>query len=564
MKFNNDRRQNRPERGTGASRDGRSSDKSSVKRDGAKPSFRSDKPFRSDRPASSDRPFRSDRPASSDRPFRSDRPASSDRPFRSDKPFKSDKPYRSDKPFGSDKPYKSDRPYKSDKPFNSDKPYRSDKPAWGEKPSRSDKPAWGEKPSRSDKPAWGERPSRSDKPAYGDKPYRSDKPSYGDKPYRSDKPAYGDKPFRSDKPFNSDRPYKSDKPFGERSFKSDKPYGDRPSRSDRPYKSDRDSGSRDYSGKPEFKPRSADFKQEDRPRSAPYFRPPGSEEQGAAYKETRFDEGKNMRPRLKENDGYDANSKYSKKKQLAFKKAAIDPNEPLRLNKFLANAGLCSRREADEYIKAGVVTVNGVIVNEMGAKVQRDDKVLFHDQLVQAEKKMYVLLNKPKDCVTTAEDTHARLTVLDLVKNACQERIYPVGRLDRNTTGVLLLTNDGDMAARLMHPKYNKKKIYHAHLDKALTKADMQQLADGIELEDGPIHADAICYVTDDNKQEIGVEVHSGRNRLVRRMFEHLGYKVVRLDRVYFAGLTKKSLPRGKWRLLTDMEISMLQMGSYE
>lgn len=285
------------------------------------------------------------------------------------------------------------------------------------------------------------------------------------------------------------------------------------------------------------------------------------------YKETRFDEGKKMRPRLKNREEddtlFDPNAKYSKKKQLEHQKK-FTQSGPCRLNKFLANAGFCSRREADEYIKAGVVTVNGEVVTEMGAKVQPTDKVLFHDQLVRSEKKVYVLLNKPKDCVTTTEDTASRLTVMDLVKNACEERIYPVGRLDRNTTGVLLLTNDGDLAARLMHPKFEKKKIYHAFLDKALTKADMQQIIDGFDLEDGFIKADSINYVENDDKKQIGIEIHSGRNRLVRRIFEHLGYKVVRLDRVYFAGLTKKNLSRGQWRHLSEKEINILQMGAFE
>ena len=282
------------------------------------------------------------------------------------------------------------------------------------------------------------------------------------------------------------------------------------------------------------------------------------------FKETRFDEGKKMRPRLKsKEDNYDPNSKYSKKKQLEHQKK-FKPEGPCRLNKFIANAGFCSRREADEYIKAGVITVNGEIVTEMGAKVLPTDKVLFHDQLVRSEKKVYVLLNKPKDCVTTTEDTNARLTVMDLVKNACTERIYPVGRLDRNTTGVLLLTNDGDMAAKLMHPKYEKKKIYHAFLDKPLTKADIQKIADGLELEDGPIQSDNIEYVDKEDKKQVGIEIHSGRNRLVRRIFEHLGYKVVRLDRVFFAGLTKKNLSRGQWRHLSEKEISMLRMGAFE
>lgn len=239
-------------------------------------------------------------------------------------------------------------------------------------------------------------------------------------------------------------------------------------------------------------------------------------------------------------------------------------NEPVRLNKFLANAGICSRREADEYIKAGVISVNGEIVTELGTKIMPTDKVLFHDQSVQSEKKVYLLLNKPKDFVTTVDDPKERKTVLDLVKNACSERIYPVGRLDRSTTGVLLLTNDGDLASKLTHPKYNKKKIYHVFLDKNLSKADMEKIYTGIELEDGEIHADEIHYVDEQDHKQIGIEIHSGRNRIVRRIFDHLGYRVKRLDRVFFAGLTKKGLPRGTWRYLTQKEVNMLKMGAFE
>ena len=262
--------------------------------------------------------------------------------------------------------------------------------------------------------------------------------------------------------------------------------------------------------------------------------------------------------------GYDPNAKYSLKKRIEYKEENFDPNEPIRLNKFLANAGVCSRREADEFIQAGVVTVNGEAVTELGTKVMRTDEIKFHDQPVTLEKKVYVLLNKPKDCVTTSDDPQQRKTVMDLVKNVCPERIYPVGRLDRNTTGVLLLTNDGDLASKLTHPKFLKKKVYHVYLDKNVTAHDLQQIADGIELEDGEVHADAIEYASDTDKSQVGIEIHSGKNRIVRRIFEHLGYRVVKLDRVQFAGLTKKNLRRGDWRFLTEKEVDMLRMGAFE
>ena len=345
---------------------------------------------------------------------------------------------------------------------------------------------------------------------------------------------------------NSDRPTRSyNRPY--RSYNSGEE-GERPQRpqGDRPYRPrfNSEGGQRSYGDRPQraFGERS--------------FRPrfQGDDHQGRGG-QRKFQQG---RP------GYKPNAKYSRKKQIEYKEQFVDPEEPIRLNKYLANAGVCSRREADEFITAGVVTVNGEVVSELGTKIKRGDKVMFHDQPVNIERKIYILLNKPKDTVTTSDDPQARKTVLDLVKNACPERIYPVGRLDRNTTGVLLLTNDGDLASKLTHPKFLKKKIYQVHLDKKLTRADMDQIAHGIQLEDGEIHADAISYVDENKKEDVGIEIHSGRNRIVRRIFESLGYKVLKLDRVYFAGLTKKGLRRGDWRFLTENEVNFLRMGSFE
>ena len=235
----------------------------------------------------------------------------------------------------------------------------------------------------------------------------------------------------------------------------------------------------------------------------------------------------------------------------------------MRLNRFLAQSGLCSRREADDFITAGLVTVNGQIVTQLGTKVLPTDEVKFNDSRVQGEKKVYLVLNKPKGYVTSLDDPHAGKTVMDLVEGACTERIYPVGRLDKNSLGLLLFTNDGDLTKQLTHPSYLKKKIYQVTLDKPLARADMDRIAEGITLEDGEIFADEISYVKE-NKQEIGIEIHSGRNRIVRRMFESLGYRVTKLDRVYFAGLTKKNLPRGRWRYLTQEEVNFLKQGSFE
>ena len=415
------------------------------------------------------------------------------------------------------------------------------------------------------------RPSYNNREG-GDRPYRprfnsngegSDRPqrSYGDRPQR---PSYnregGDRPYRPR--FNNnneggDRPQRS--------------YGDRPAYGDRPqrpsYNNNREGGDRPY--RPRFNNNNEGGDRPQRSYGDRPQRPSYNREGGDRPYRPRFNNGGEGRPQgfarpQRRTGDYDPNAKYSKKKQIEYKEQFVDPNEPIRLNKFLANAGVCSRREADEFITAGVVSVNGEVVTELGTKIKRADVVKFHDETVSIERKVYVLLNKPKDCVTTSDDPQARLTVMDLVKGACSERIYPVGRLDRNTTGVLLLTNDGDLASKLTHPKFLKKKIYHVYLDKNLTKADMDQIAAGVELEDGEIHADAISYADDIKRDQVGIEIHSGKNRIVRRIFESLGYKVVKLDRLFFAGLTKKRLRRGEWRYLTEQEVNFLRMGSFE
>ena len=330
-----------------------------------------------------------------------------------------------------------------------------------------------------------------------------------------------------------------------------RPYGNRPY-------GNNEGGERSY-GSPRFNNNGGGERQQRQ------FRPRQGQQHGGYRQQQGGGYGNNRQGGFRQRTAdYNPHAKYSMKKQIEYKDVLTDPNEPIRLNKFLANAGICSRREADEFITAGVVSVNGVVVTELGTKVHRNDEVKFHDQPVNIEKKVYILLNKPKDCVTTSDDPQERKTVMDFVKNACKERIYPVGRLDRNTTGVLLLTNDGEMASKLTHPKYLKKKIYHVYCDKNVTKADLDQIVQGITLEDGEIHADAVSYASDTDKSQVGIEIHSGKNRIVRRIFEHLGYKVIKLDRVYFAGLTKKGLRRGDWRFLTENEVNMLRMGSFE
>lgn len=392
------------------------------------------------------------------------------------------------------------------------------------------------------------------------RPYRPRTNSYnregGDRPYRSsynngDRPSYnrynnnGDRPQRPRFNPNSEdggeqRSYRPRTNYN-REGGEQRPYTPRPR-----FNSGEGGEQRSYTPRP----RTGGYNQGgDRP-----YRPRTGGYQGGGY-------NRPYRPRTAD---YNPNAKYSLKKQIEYKDILTDPNEPIRLNKFLANAGICSRREADEFITADVVSVNGEVVTELGTKIKRTDEVKFHDEPVSIERKTYILLNKPKDCVTTSDDPQERKTVMDFVKGACKERIYPVGRLDRNTTGVLLLTNDGDLASKLTHPKYLKKKIYHVYCDKNVTKADLDQIAAGVTLDDGEIHADAISYASETDKSQVGIEIHSGKNRIVRRIFESLGYKVIKLDRVYFAGLTKKGLRRGDWRYLTEQEVNMLRMGSFE
>ena len=380
-----------------------------------------------------------------------------------------------------------------------------------------------DKPRRQfgDKPAYGERKS-GDKPRYehrdGDKPRRQfgDKPAYGERK-SGDKPRYehrdGDKPRRQygDKPAYGERSFGDNPRYEHRD--GDKPrrqYGDKPAYGERKF-GDKKYGDRKFGDKP-YKP--GPRKHDDKPASYPKFTP---------------------------------------EKQVG----------EMRLNRFLAQSGLCSRREADDFITAGLVTVNGQIVTQLGTKVLPTDEVKFNDSRVQGEKKVYLVLNKPKGYVTSLDDPHAGKTVMDLVEGACTERIYPVGRLDKNSLGLLLFTNDGDLTKQLTHPSYLKKKIYQVTLDKPLARADMDRIAEGITLEDGEIFADEISYVKE-NKQEIGIEIHSGRNRIVRRIFEFLGYTVTKLDRVYYAGLTKKNLKRGAWRFLSREEVERLKSGQYE
>ncbi|MDH6358097.1 pseudouridine synthase [Parabacteroides sp. PF5-9] len=380
---------------------------------------------------------------------------------------------------------------------------------------------------------------------YGNQGGGYNRPSYG-----NNRPSYGNQYEGGGRPqYNndSDRPYSSS-PSGD-SYGNDGLKKRRPRVGDtRPNTYD----NRGTGGRPSYGNRQGG-----------YGNNSGYGNNGGGYGNNRRPMNNNRRPGGG-GGNYNPNAKYSFQKQLKYKEVLADPNEPIRLNKFLSNAGVCSRREADEFIQAGAVKVNGEVVTELGTKITRQDQVIFHDQPVQIESKVYIVLNKPRNCVTTSDDPKDRRTVMDLVKHACTERIYPVGRLDRNTTGVLLLTNDGDLASKLTHPSFKKKKIYHVWLDKNVAIEDMEKIANGLELEDGEIHADAISYASEYDKSQVGIEIHSGRNRIVRRIFESLGYHVVKLDRVYFAGLTKKNLSRGKWRYLNEREVNALRMGAFE
>ncbi|MDR0976329.1 MAG: RNA-binding S4 domain-containing protein [Prevotellaceae bacterium] len=401
----------------------------------------------------------------------------------------------------------------------------------------------------------------------GDRPYNNNQ---GDRPYR---PRYNNN--QGGGQYNNDRPQRPrfNNNQGGGQYNNDRPYRPR-------YNNDGQDGG-GYQQRPRYNNQGGGQYNNDRPYRPRYNndgqggggyqqRPRFNNQGGGGYQQRpRFNnqggghQGGFGRPQRRTGD-YDPNAKYSKKKQIEYKEQFVDPNEPIRLNKYLANAGVCSRREADEFIAAGVVSVNGVVVTELGTKITRNDEVKFHEQPVSIERKIYIILNKPKDCVTTSDDPRARRTVMDLVKGACPERIYPVGRLDRNTTGVLLLTNDGDLASKLTHPQYMKKKVYQVQLDKNVTAADMEKIATGITLDDGEIKADAINYADEVKRNVVGIEIHSGKNRIVRRIFESLGYKVMKLDRVLFAGLTKKGLRRGEWRFLTQEEVNFLNMGSFE
>lgn len=402
------------------------------------------------------------------------------------------------------------------------RPYGDRKPAFG-----GERKPYGEKRSFGDRPA---RPYRqSNDGERSRRPYGDRRPSFGTKPEGGER-----KPFR--------RPEEGEGNFGERRQYGDrKPSfgGDRPAGEKRAF-----GGRKPAAGKPGFKKAGKPgAKGGKRPfNSKPMFR--SEDESGIGKMIDRRKEFENER--LSDNDN-----------------VTVPFKEECRLNKFIANSGICSRREADNFILAGCVTVNGSVVTELGVKINvTKDDVRFNGERLHGEEKVYIVMNKPKGFVTTTSDPHAEKTVMELLKK-CTARVFPVGRLDKNTTGVLMFTNDGEIAERLTHPAYDKKKIYQVSLDKDLTQEDYDKIIAGVTLSDGEVAADALDYIEENDHRKIGIEIHSGKNRIVRRIFESLGYDVKALDRVYFAGLTKKNLKRGDWRYLTEGEVNILKMGAY-
>ncbi|MFZ4400156.1 MAG: pseudouridine synthase [Bacteroidales bacterium] len=533
-----------------------------------------------------------ERSASSFKPKFGDRDSKPSYGDRKDKPTYGERKEGGFKPKFGDRDSKPSYGDRGDKPRYGDRSTSSDRPAY---PKRDDRPAYGEKREGSFKPKFGDRDSkpsygdRGDKPRYSDRSHTSsDRPSY---PKRDDRPSYGEKREGGFKPKFGDRDSKPS--YGDRGDKSG--YGDRdqrsserpsyPKRDDRPAYGERKEGGfkpkfgdrdskpsyGDRGDKPDFKPRregdassnpvreyKKGYQKDDRPFS----------EKKRSYDDDssndRFLHRNKPRRRTSEIDlPVRERPKRADVLELKNFKSTNRPDAfgPVRLNKYIANAGICSRREADDLIISGAVAINGVIITELGTKVNPGDAVQYGGETLVSEKKKYVLLNKPKGYITTVDDPQERRTVMALVKDACKERLYPVGRLDRNTSGLLLFTNDGEIAKKLTHPRYGVKKLYQVELDRALSKSDMERLWDGVELEDGIVKVDDVAYVDEaKNKKEIGIEIHTGKNRVIRRLFEAMGYEVVKLDRTMFAGLTKKDIPRGMWRFLSEKEVSYLKM----
>jgi 23S rRNA pseudouridine2605 synthase len=561
-----------------------------------KKSFDDRKPF-SDRPKreggfSNDRKPFGDRLRESPKReggFSNDRKSFDDRPKRSGgfnddrKPF-GDRPKR-EGGFSNDRKSFDDRP-KREGGFSNDRKSFDDR--LRESPKReggfsNDRKSFDDRPKReggfsNDRKSFDDRPKReggfsNDRKPFGDRPKReggfsNDRKSFDDRPKRSggfndDRKPFGDRPKREGG-FNDDRKPFGDRPKREGGFNDDrKPFGDRPKR-EGGFNDDRKS----FGDRKPFRDRpkreggfSNDRKSfDDRPkRDFEDKKPSFNEKTDEKPKRSRFEKGDNQASASsinppKYNYRFNKEGLPMKARKQIIQEELEEVNEEIRLNRYISNSGLCSRREADDLIVSGQISVNGQTITELGYKVKRTDIVKYGKKILNPEKLVYILLNKPKDFITTTDDPQERRTVMDLVGDACSERVYPVGRLDRNTTGLILLTNDGELAEKLSHPSNNIKKIYQVELNKPITTEDFEAIKNGFELEDGFIKADDLAIVTPD-AEVIGIEIHSGRNRIVRRLFEHLGYEVQKLDRTTYAGLNKKDLPRGKWRFLTEKEV---------
>ena len=541
----------------------------------SRPSFgdRSDRPSRSSFGDRSDRPSRS---SYGDRPDRPSRPSFGDRSDRPDRPSRSsygDRPDRPSRPSFGDRSDRTDRPSRSSYGDRPDRPSRSsygDRPARPSFGDRSDRPArpsrssYGDRPDRPARPSYGDRPDRPARPSFGDRSDRPARPSFGD---RSDRPArksYGDRPDRPARPSFGDRSDRPARPsFGDRSDRPARPsYGDRPDRPARPSYGDRPD-------RPSRPTRSAGGDRPDRP----------------APKSQRIDRLKKNLEDMDRTPGLDLAAEWNDLQlQNLSQEFAPEPDSepipkarprtkpkvakssdalawPMRVNRYVSLSGLCSRRTADELISAGRITINEQVADVLGTKVNADDVVRYDGEVLTLRRYVYVLLNKPKDYITTMDDPENRRTVMELVEDATSERIVPAGRLDRNTTGLLLLTNDGDLIQKLTHPSSEIAKIYAVELDKPLSQKDFSQILEGLPLDDGLARVDALAWPEPRDKKLVGLSLHSGKNRIVRRIFEHLGYDVQRLDRVSYAGLTKKDLPRGHWRYLSEKEVRFLKAG---
>lgn len=498
---------------------------------------------------------------------------------RSGKPWKrtegEDKPWREKKDLGA-RPWK-DKKESGEKTWKSshdDKPRRSRKESsdqpWTERRESEAKP-WQERKDGGDRPWKGRREGGKETSSSGEKTWRGrreqeEKPWGENRDERKGKRASGEKPWRRSEA-SDDRPRRrsngDEKPWTNKRESGEKPWGTKQDGTDKPWTRREDR-------------REGDRSQDDRKSHNSWRDKERSDERPSRFRNDR-DERSNERPSRFRNDRDDRSSRSEKpfskgffssdktrkpkKENYSSRKSDVADDGLIRLNKYIANSGISSRREADEMIAAGAIKVNGVIVTELGTKVSPGDKVQIGDETLNPQKKVYLLLNKPKGYITTVEDPQERNTVMMLVKDACRERIYPVGRLDRNTSGLLLMTNDGELAKKLTHPSHKVRKIYHVELNKSFSKSDMTRMTEGIELEDGIMAVDEIAYTgPGEDKKNLGVVIHSGKNRVVRRLFEALEYEVVKLDRVVFANLTKKDLPRGRWRFLEESEINMLMM----